>query len=336
MLAACASLHPDRNQNEAQKQQDEQRAVTPTQGAATSSPTEPAPGADKNTPTNEDPPEQCILFNLNCGNAAEWAQAFLMFVAAAFAVATLIATTKAANAAKASADALQNSQRAYVGIRYRQKANEWPEEFSFHKCSNKRTLANFGETCRRLHIRVINGGQTPARIQGGGIQCALENDVVRFDPITATFEKETTIAPNYLHAGGHYSEKLTYRLTDVEDKAANDGRLWLVGYLIYVDVFERQHRAGFCCRVGGGTDPKRNNLSVDETCKDYNYDYEIDEKGQRKPNREKARLRTWRRVVALRRRIGIFTPFSMLLPHRLVRERNTLDPFCALRHERLE
>jgi Tfp pilus assembly protein PilE len=201
-----------------------------------------------------------------------------------------MATT--ARAAKDSAQALMNAERAYVGIQYRQKKDtDWTEEFSFHKCSDRKTLTRYGETCRRLHVRIVNSGKTPATVRKGGVKLTMDQaGIATFDPISAVFADEQQISPNFIQAGGHFSEKLTYRLTDAEVAAAGNRQLWLIGFVEYMDTFERSHRAGFCRRVMGDGSPQKNNLSVDETCKDGNYDYQIDKDRKRiEPTPQKRR-----------------------------------------------
>ena len=175
-----------------------------------------------------------------------------------------------------------NAERAYVGIQHRQKGDDWPEDFSFHPCKDAKTITAVGPTCYRLHIRIVNTGKTPAHIEGGGIQCAPFMDDKPFSPPVNTPNGRGKISPNFLHAGGHYWEKLTYELTEHDRKAIDEERMWLVGYVLYKDSFGRRHRAGFCRRVGKGKDPTKNNLFVDHSCKDNNYDYEIDAHDNRK------------------------------------------------------
>jgi hypothetical protein len=201
----------------------------------------------------------------------------------------LIDTRRAAQAAIASADGLKNSERAYIGIQYRQKADEWTDiAFSFHRCTDTKTLKRLPDNCHRLHIRVVNSGRTPARIlNGGGIKYIIDLPRRGFDPKTATFTEDSGIAPNFLHAGGRYSEKLTYEMAEADVLAKDRGELWLVGFLLYEDVFGRRHRAGFCRHVSGKPDSgiddnTKNNLSVDDSCGGYNYDYEVDDQGNRK------------------------------------------------------
>jgi hypothetical protein len=199
------------------------------------------------------------------------------------------AAEESANAAKASAEGLKNTERAYVGIQYRQKGDEWAEDFSFHPCVRQSAIEDIGPECHRLHIRIVNTGRTPARIRGGGISCVIDLPKHPFNPLTAQFDDDSAISPNFLHAGGHYGEKLSYILSQAERDAKRHERLWLVGFVVYLDVFGRRHRAGFCRRPGLSKPNElvnkawtKNNLTVDPTCDPYNYDYEIDEQGNRK------------------------------------------------------
>ena len=94
------------------------------------------------------------------------------------------AATEAANAAKASAESLKNTERAYMVITYRQKGDDdWPEDYNFHPC--RISKAPDGLTCYRLHIRVVNTGKTPATVLGGRVQTVIDLDDIGFRPSEA-------------------------------------------------------------------------------------------------------------------------------------------------------
>jgi hypothetical protein len=190
-------------------------------------------------------------------------------------------TRRTAQAAKMSAESMKLAERAYVGIQCRQKGDTgWTEDFSFHACKHGRTIAEVGPNCHRLHIRITNTGPTPALIRGGGIQCWPNLHERPFEPPVSTPDGRGKIDGNFLHAGAHYSVKLTYDLNKDEIAAMGRKELWLIGYLEYSDTFRTIHRAGFCRRVGTVRDRAENNLFVDEHCGPYNYDCELDEHGK--------------------------------------------------------
>ncbi|HYN08035.1 MAG TPA: hypothetical protein VES67_11645 [Vicinamibacterales bacterium] len=185
----------------------------------------------------------------------------------------------AANAAKASADGLKNSERAYVSIRHQQADDKWEEgDIGLHKRGNRE-----GDFHRhRLDFRIENSGRTPAHILGGIIQHVRDLPAHSYEPPRDITNDRGHIPGNYLPAQDRYRQKMDFMLTMEEMTAISDSRLWLVGYVDYRDAFKALHRAGFCRRVKHSSDTK-NNMFVDITCEPYNYDTEIDEQGNPKP-----------------------------------------------------
>jgi hypothetical protein len=70
---------------------------------------------------------------------------------------------------------------------------------------------------------------------------------------------------------------------DVMQMIASGARtLWLIGYIDYADKFDRTHRGGFARRYIPTPLPGTVNNLVFELTPGYNYDWEIDEHGNRK------------------------------------------------------
>jgi hypothetical protein len=186
-------------------------------------------------------------------------------------------TRSAARAVLTSAEDLKEAERAYVSIQYRQNSDDWPEDF-FRQCESAGTVAGEEPLCYHLHLRIANSGQTPAHIEGGGIQTVPFMDETPFTPPVRTPDGRGEISPTFLDARTRYAAKFTYHLTPIDLKALTDSRLWLVGYVDYVDVFGARHRAGFCRRIGPREDSGNNVLLDDSTCGPYDQDRPIGER----------------------------------------------------------
>lgn len=195
----------------------------------------------------------------------------------AFLVWQILETRSAARTALISAEELKDAERAYVSIEYQQRGDDWPEDF-FRHCENSGAVASEGPSCYRLHVRIANSGLTPAHIEGGGIQFMPFMDETPFRPPVRTPDGRGAIAPTYLDARTRYAEAFTYHLAPIDLEALKDTRLWLVGYVDYVDVFGTRHRAGFCRRVGPREDSGKHLLYVDSACGPYNQDRPIGER----------------------------------------------------------
>jgi hypothetical protein len=196
------------------------------------------------------------------------------------------AAAKSAEAAKTSADSLKNSERAYVVLKH-WSAEERTEQrhMGFHPLRSDKTDDATGLTKYRLHIRVKNSGRTPATVLYGMIQRAHNLDMWgdRYEPPLRPeyVNADERIPGTLLHANDHYFRKLNYSLNATECDAIGAKKMWLVGYVVYVDRFGATHRGGFCRHVNDALAGK-NNLEIDDVSLPYNYDYEIDENGKKK------------------------------------------------------
>lgn len=290
-LFSCASLQArDPNNKDSETQQPTQTAVPPTSPPAARSNVTGPPGSEETNQHQDEP--RWLGFPI--GSWADWVMVFITFAGIRYARRTLRklksqtrAAVDNAKAAKASAEGLKNAERAYVAITHQQADDRWHaagEELpiGFHKHGNRQ-----GELHPHLlETRIFNSGHTPAEVYGGLITRVIALDANPYKPptdINAMHTAEGWIPPYYLAAGKYYRKKIELLLTldEMQAISGHNGQLWLVGFVIYQDVFGALHRAGFCRRVKTETVYK-NNLFVDVTCMRYNYDHEINEDGTRK------------------------------------------------------
>lgn len=208
--------------------------------------------------------------------AARFAATTWLAVSAAFAIAFLVwlavGGPSAERTALLSAEDVKDIERAYVRLELREKGSGWTEGSSFHRCETADTPAGPEPACYRLHVQIANSGSTAAHIEGGGIQSAPLMDETPFTPPVRTPEGRGAIAPAFLDARTRYVRTLTYHLAPDDLRALRDNRLWLVGYVDYVDAFGVRHRAGFCHRVSPEEKEGRNRLLVDAACSPHNQD----------------------------------------------------------------
>jgi hypothetical protein len=208
----------------------------------------------------------------------------------------LVETRKSADAAKASADALKNTERAYIGLVHWLSDDARPilvnqldvaraqhglgplgPDFDRSHIGFQRNPWNAqpegGQVRYKLELRVVNNGRTPAYIHWGKVRCAPGGPMA-VNWIHDPHEGRADIDGNYLHASGEYLAKLFFTLTAEDEARIKAKELWLVGLLLYTDIFLVSHELGFCRRVIPMTQGK-NNLIVDHSTVSHNYDREV-------------------------------------------------------------
>jgi hypothetical protein len=196
----------------------------------------------------------------------------------------LAAAKVAAHAAEASADALRNSERAYISIRHWSAADKGDgRTLGFHPCEDQNPDRQ--TTKYRLEIRVTNVGKSPATVIGGQIQRVLnlQHFAGTFAPVDyLSVNSAERIMGTFLHPNEKIFRKLTYELHNSELTELAAQHYWLVGYVIYKDHSTKiRYRTDYCRHINNVSKGK-NNLEIDDTSLPYNDDYEIDENGNRK------------------------------------------------------
>jgi hypothetical protein len=175
---------------------------------------------------------------------ADWALLLVGFWAGRLAVRSLRAVEQqgqtahiAALAAKTSADAAMLAERAYVSI-----SHQLPGVEISSYAQTKAGQEHFGGMHdAEVGYRIKNSGNTPARIT----DIVLTHHVAE----SARPAPPAPIGPGsgesiYLEKGDGAADALRFQLSDDEVKALkrDDLRLWILGYVDYIDAFDTRRR----------------------------------------------------------------------------------------------
>ena len=162
--------------------------------------------------------------------------------------------TICATAALETAKAITLSERAYV------------------KISHLEAGINIGLTgTAQMTVKVKNFGRTPARITDVILTYKL---LLSTEPLPTAPDYSATPALQPLQAFLVTEDELFFSRTFALGPQNNDledgtKRLWLYGYVDYIDTFGERHRAGYASRYSPG--PTSDNLTM-VAQEAYNYD----------------------------------------------------------------
>ena len=140
-----------------------------------------------------------------------------------------------------------------------------------------------------MSFRIHNHGNTPARI----IELALQPwfpvgnpELTRLPEVPPDLLKTGSRA--FVVRGDSFSRHTILPISPQEITEIRNGErnLWILGYVDYIDAFHVRHRAGYARKYFRGWDKPGIDCLVIEAQEGYNYDIEIDEKGQPKKKRK--------------------------------------------------
>lgn len=216
--------------------------------------------------------------------SSEWWTVALTSALVAFTFLLVVVGALQWNVYRATLRTNQTIERAYVAVRHwnnDEARTEQIKDVGFHPRANLADAAPAGCVRYKVELRIANTGRSPAHIEGGAMRVVADLDTAAMRPpdLTAASWREK-IPGNYLHAGDRYRRKVYYVLGGDDAALVNTGRMWLVGYVDYIDVFGERHRAGYCRHIKPGLADNRNNLDVDSTSVSFNYDRVQRKRGQ--------------------------------------------------------
>jgi hypothetical protein len=127
-----------------------------------------------------------------------------------------------------------------------------------------------------LMIQVKNYGRTPARVSGVIITPIVwpKDTPLPANPAYVNFWKVGKTPGGFLVCDDHFVIDSTTTISEEEYSAVREGThdVIVVGYVDYIDQFERHHRSGYAARYDRHRDDPTNLVSINERV--YEYDRE--------------------------------------------------------------
>lgn len=192
---------------------------------------------------------------------SNWILAAFGIVGAIIAICTLrklVQQTKAAvvsaNAARISVETSRMAERAYVNM------SHVPPGITFPASDKIEAV-----------VQIKNNGRTPANITAAVLTFWTELELPEQPP----YPREAEGGGFSLPRGDHYFKRhaKTIPLLRLSEVRTGKRPAWLLGYVDYIDTFDRRHRAGYARRYDPRPEALENNLPF-ETTGGYNYDRE--------------------------------------------------------------
>jgi hypothetical protein len=127
-----------------------------------------------------------------------------------------------------------------------------------------------------LMVEVKNFGRTPARISGVIITPIVwpKDKSLPQNPAYVNFWKVGKVPAGFLVCDDHFVIDSTTTISEEQFSAVQEGThdVIVIGYVDYVDQFERHHRSGYAARYDRHRDTPTNLVSINERV--YEYDRE--------------------------------------------------------------
>jgi hypothetical protein len=163
-------------------------------------------------------------------------------------------TKKAADAAKVAAEHIPTVERAYVAMSH-----------------NPPGLV-FQTNAVNVSVQIRNAGRTPANVSGVLLKLQINPGSAKLPP-EPDYGGGVNLdsSSGFLVSDKHFNVQTGFVITEEQAREAqsNEARVYLYGYVDYIDVFGARHRAGYARRYLHGM-PENNLIFVAERA--YNYD----------------------------------------------------------------
>lgn len=166
--------------------------------------------------------------------------------------------TRAANAAKDSANAVMLAERAYVKMSHVPPGVRWFEK-------NKELF--------QIEVEIKNYGRTPASVTDVKLGAKLlENGELLREPFFYHVREAIPNAFLVTNEAFFHQGHFPLRGQDLDDAKSGTKKLWIFGHVDYIDTFKTRHRSGYVrVYIAIVDDGKQNNLFYMTEAR-YNYD----------------------------------------------------------------
>ncbi len=224
--------------------------------------TQPQPQAKQATPDTDS--KQSYYKWLGPPTWSNWALVAVAIIAAYIAIRTLKVIERQTDAAKISAQAalatansVVASERAYVPMSHASPGIRINSERGFFE----------------ITVKVENCGRTPASVTNVELDVSLR---AYEDLLPQEFQcRPTEHHPNgFLVPGGYFFYQRTFPLrgNDLSDTTSGMRKLWVFGYVDYIDTFKTRHRASYVRTYNPHVDDGTQNNLFYPVERPYNYD----------------------------------------------------------------